>query len=140
MLRFGTPVPPPRDMCYSPLKNTPPHPRPVHILASPGQHEPPSAPLCPPVAVFTMSHIISSCQILPVAPGHLPGHVPTHIVPSSVSRPRQLLDRVTPCYSGLPGDLVAREVVFSPGIQLLSNVVLCSLFFFFPLLSVQIDL
>ena len=72
----------------------------------PGILWPTRAAFCPLVPT-TMSHTISSCQISPVTLGQ----VPTHIVPLSVSRHRQLLGRVTPCYSGLRESAVARELV-----------------------------
>lgn len=57
------------------------------------------------------SHTISSCQISSVTLGQ----VPARFAPLSVSRHRQLLGRVTPCYSGLRGSVVAREIVVQTG-------------------------
>ncbi len=91
----------------------------------PGIPWPTQAAFCPLVPT-TMSHTISSCQISPVTLGQ----VPTHIVPLSVSRHRQLLGRVTPCYSGLQGSVVARELVVLSG----KIAVFGCLFMFFLLL------
>lgn len=104
-----------RDMCYRPLKHRCACPHPGILWQT-------RAAFCPLVPT-TMSHTISSCQISPVTLGQ----VPTRIVPLSVSRPRQLLGRVTPCYSGLQGSVVARELVVS----LLQDGCLWMLFFFF---------
>lgn len=114
-------------MCYRPLWL----PASWHPLA---QREPP--PFCPLVPT-TQSHAISSCQISPIAPER----VPARIVPLSVSRHRQLLGRVTPCYTGVAGERcchAGNSCFFFLAIKLSSDA-FSFIFSFFPY-SPQSDL